>query len=188
MKPLAPVVPTAEQHAAPWWYRLLARLFPTRCREIPEANNPKWPDGSPRIVLRQFAIWKRRWYLQQFACREDPRFMHSHPFAFMIAIGLWGRYVEHRIAGPARERKAPYLYTLDSGHVHHVQSVTAGHTSLFLGFGPGHDGGIRDKRYYGAPTECVPTLEVAGRVVQGEAPRTATRPWREHIKEQVARI
>lgn len=106
--------------------------------------------------------------------------MHSHPATIMIVIGLWGRYTEQRIAGAPIERKSPYLYTLDRGHVHHVQQPTAGHTSLFLMFGVQHDDPIGDKRYFGAP--------VTVGEYDGWGPTTLTRPWRLHIKKKVARI
>ena len=166
------------QHPAPWWYRLLARLWPSRCREIPEANNPTWPDGSPRIVLRQFALVKRYVYLQQFACPEDSRFMHSHPYAFMLAIGLWGSYTERRIAGATKKRRAPYLYIMDGGHVHHVQAPGAGHTSIFLGLFRAADGSQGDKHYYGTPTP--------GGL--GQPATTYRALWSEHIREFVKRI
>src|SRR5687768_8513300 len=114
-------------HPAPWWYRLAARHFPDRCREIPEAINPD------RIVLRQVALVYRYLYIQQFASSEDMSWMHSHQWRFMIALGLWGSYTEKRLAGVARRRDAPYFYTLDHTTVHHVQVPSAGHTSLFLG-------------------------------------------------------
>jgi len=201
-----------DQHPAPWWYRLLARIAPGRCREIPEANNPTWsghdygdapicrrcgdygPDhtsaddpGCPRIVLRQFAIIKRYVYLQQFACAEDPRFMHSHPYRFMIAIGLWGGYFEQRIAGAARWRIAPYLYTLDGGHVHHVQQPLAGHTSIFVGLFRAADGTDGDKHYYGTPERIrVPDVIAENELVQ--APSTLRKLWTDHIRKQVKRI
>lgn len=159
---------------APWWYCLLAWLWPSRCREIPEANNPD------RLVLRQFAIVKRYAYLQQFASAEDPRFMHSHPYRFMLAIGLWGGYLERRIAGAPRRRRAPYLYALDGGHVHHVQEPTRGHTSVFVGIGRAEDDTEGDKRYFGVPWECDDET--------GEIPETLYRSWRRHIKVKVARI
>lgn len=161
------------QHPAPWWYRFLVWLWPSRCREIPEAVNPG------RVVLRQFAIVKGRWYLQQFASAEDPRFMHSHPFRFMFAIGLWGSYIERRIAGAPRRRRAPYLYTLDGGHVHHVQAPSRGHTSLFLGFGRAADGSEGDKRYFGTPVDGAS---------DGLGPETRAALWYDHIREQVKRI
>jgi hypothetical protein len=169
--------PTNE-HAAPWWYRLLARLFPSRCREIPEAQNPD------RIVLRQFAIVKRYAYLQQFASDEDDRYMHSHPYRFMLAIGLWGGYTEHRIAGESKRRTAPYLYALDGGHVHHVQDVSPGHTSVFIGIGRAADGTVGDKRYFGVPVECPPL----GTMAFDRPPLTLRRLWTDHIKVKVARI
>lgn len=171
------------QHAAPWWYRLLAHVWPSRCREIPEAANPTWPDGSPRIVLRQFAIVKRYVYLQQFACAEDPRFMHSHPYTFNVAIGLWGSYVERRIAGASRCRRAPYVYTLDAGHVHHVQAPTAGHTSIFIGLGRAVDGSPGDKRYFGTPTDV--TTEAHE---HGAQSITRSKLWTLHIQKKVKRI
>ena len=162
------------QHPAPWWYRLAVRLVPSRCREIPEARSPD------RIVLRQVAIAKHHWYLQQFASAEDPRYMHSHPFRGMIAIGLWGRYTEHRIAGASIERRAPYLYTMDGSHVHHVQEVSPGHTSLFLGFGRAADDSPGDKRYYGVPGPTSWTGSLS--------PITVFRSWQQHIVEKVKRI
>jgi hypothetical protein len=171
-----------EQHGRPWWYRLALRICPSRCREIPEADNPTWPDGSPRVLLRQVALVKRYVYLQQFACSEDARYMHSHPYRFMVALGLWGGYVEHRIAGPAILRTAPYCYTLDGGHVHHVQHPTAGHTSIFAGFLRAADGSLGDKRYFGAPYD---------QAFDGDVPlppQTRRKLWSDHIRKMVARI
>lgn len=176
---------TAEQRTygtdiewpAPWWYRLLAWLWPSRCREIPEANNPD------RLVLRQFAIVKRFVYLQQFASAEDPRFMHSHPYRRMIAIGLWGRYLEQRIAGAAKQRRAPYLYFMDAGHVHHVQSPGRGHTSVFIGIGRAADDSEGDKRYFGTPRLLAETT-----IPVVDAPTTFAKSWRDHIRVKVARI
>lgn len=177
--------PPAPGHwPAPWWYRLLARIAPGRCREIPEAANPD------RIVLRQFAIVKRYVYLQQFASGEDRLYMHSHPYRFMIALGLWGAYTERRIAGETRTRIAPYLYTMDGGHVHHVQNVTPGHTSIFAGFGRAADGSAGDKRYFGTPVDLDESRasnddhiphEIAGAV-------TFSRLWSKHIQKFVERI
>lgn len=183
LEPPAPPVSAGEdperQHPAPWWFRLAQRFFPDRCREIPEPDSPTWPDGSPRILLRQVSIWKRRWYLQQFACSEDPRFMHSHPAKFMVVLGLWGGYTEQRIAGAPKVRTAPYFFTMDAGHVHHVQKPGPGHTSLFLMFGIQHDDPVGDKKYFGAPV-----IDDQG----DEGPATRTRTWQRHIKKKVARI
>jgi hypothetical protein len=144
-------------HPAPWWYRLATRLIPDRCREIPEAVNPS------RIVLRQVAIWKRHAYLQQFAISEDPRYMHSHQWRRMFAIGLWGGYREMRIAGRPRYRAAPYFYTMDDSVVHQAQVPSPGHTSLFVGLGRDDD----LKYYYDALTRT---------------------HWAEHIRKKVKRI
>lgn len=210
--PLADVLePVPEvQHPRPWWYRLALRLWPSRCREIPEADNPTWCEhrrpitlddcgaggceredigtcfecgAPPRILLRQVALRKRRWYLQQFACSEDPRFMHSHPAKLMIVIGLWGGYTERRIAGAPITRTAPYVYTMDRGHVHHVQKPGAGHTSLFLMFGVQHDAEIGDKQYFGTPRDESTLVDV----LVG-SPLTVTRHWKAHIRRKVARI
>lgn len=89
------------EHPAPWWYRLAARYFPDRCREIPEARNPE------RVVLRQVALVKRYVYLQQFASPEDPRFMHSHQWHRTFAFGLWGSYREARRPRRGRHDQAP---------------------------------------------------------------------------------
>lgn len=171
------------EHPAPWWYRLALRLVPGRCREIPEAVNPD------RIVLRQVALWKHHAYLQQFASAEDPRFMHSHPFRHMLAIGLWGRYREHRIAGASIERRAPYLYVMDGGHVHHVQDVSPGHTSIFIGIGRAEDGAEGDKRFYGAPDkiEGSPYVDADGKVWY-PLPWTSWLPWQHHIRVKVKRL
>lgn len=213
--------PREVQHPRPWWYSLALRVCPSRCREIPEADNPTWcehrdpfqpgdaiepinADGpverpewaervglgwckvcgaAPRILLRQVALWRRRWYLQQFACSEDPRFMHSHPAKFMCVIGLWGGYTERRIAGAPIERRAPYVYTMDAGHVHHVQRPGPGHTSLFCMFGVRHDVEGEDKTYYGTPVD-----ESDATALGLGFPATITRPWKTHIRCKVARI
>lgn len=161
------------EHPAPWWYRLAARLCPSRCREIPEAVNPD------RVVLRQFALWHRHVYVQQFASSEDPRFMHSHQWHRTIAFGLWGSYTEHRIAGLPRKRTAPYCYTMGADVVHHVQSPGPGHTSIFIGLWRDDD----LKHYYGAPR----TLTDAA-VVEGDNPETWRARWEDHIVKMVSRI
>lgn len=143
---------------APWWYRLAARLFPDRCREIPEAQEPD------RIVLRQFAIVKRYAYLQQFASSEHQDWLHSHQWRYTFALGLWGEYTERRLAGATRRRRAPYAYFMDSSVIHQVTCPTAGHTSIFVGM-------FRDddlKHYY--PAE------------------TGRRLWSDHVKVMVKRI
>lgn len=170
----------AVEHPAPWWFRLANRYFPARCREIPEAQNPD------RIVLRQVALFKRYVYLQQFAGPEDSRYMHSHQWHRTIAIGLWGGYTEQRIAGPARRRTAPYFYTMDSSVVHHVQSVTPGHTSIFIGLWRDDD----LKHYYGAPalTEGHYSVDVFTGEFTALMPQTFRTLWSNHIKKMVARI
>jgi hypothetical protein len=166
-------VEVTQHHPAPWWYKLAERFFPTapktnptwfqtwrdRCREIPEAQNPD------RIVLRQFAVIKRYVYLQQFASHEDAEWMHSHQWYRTIAIGLWGWYIESRLAGrAARVRAAPYLYTMDDSVIHHVAVVSPGHTSIFIGLWRNDD----LKHYYRADHE--------------------RRLWSDHIKKMVKRI
>lgn len=133
-------------------------LFPGRCRAIPEANNPD------HCVLRQVAIVKRYVYLQQFASAEDREWMHSHQWEWTIAVGLWGGYTEFRLAGRPKKRTAPYFYTMDSSIVHHVQRVTPGHTSVFVGLFRNDD----LKFYFPAHGE--------------------KRHWETHIKTQVKRV
>jgi len=155
-----------QHHPKPWWYRLAERLFPERCREIPEAQNPE------RIVLRQFAIVKRYCYLQQFASGEDPQWFHSHQWRYTIALGLWGSYSERRKRRGAfnkswtyRVVRAPYLYAMDDRVIHQVTGPTAGHTSVFIGL-------FRDddlKRYWNCRTGYY-------------------RTWEDHIKVKVKRI
>lgn len=164
------------QHPKPWWYRLAERIAPHRCREIPEAQNPD------RIVLRQVALVYRHVYLQQFASGEDPRFMHSHQWRRMIAIGLWGKYSEARISGPDRVRRAPYFYTMDASVVHHVQEPGPGHTSIFIGLGRDDD----LKFYYGAPDLANPEGYMVPSM--GQKPATYRTPWHQHIQKMVKRI
>ncbi len=141
-----------------------------------------------RIVFWRGACWLAHAcnvYLQQFASDEDPNFMHSHPYKRMFALGFWGAYTEHRIAGISRRRKAPYAYSMDGGHVHHVQEVTPGHTSIFIGLGRAIDGTIGDKHYYGVP-EAIQCTEAHD--VVGCSPRTRRKIWSSHIKAMVKRI
>ena len=148
----------SAHNPAPWWYRVLERHFPDRCREIPEAQEPD------RIVLRQFAIVKRYAYLQQFASSESLGWMHSHQWRYVFAIGLWGSYTETRLAGASRRRIAPYAYGMDSSVIHQVLVPSPGHTSIFVGF-------FRDddlKHYYPS--------------------NPAKRLWSDHIKVMVKRI
>lgn len=150
---------STKQWPAPWWYRLAVRFIPDRCREIPEATDPD------TILLRQVAIWKQHAYLQQFASGENPDWMHSHPWRFMIAIGLWGSYIETRMAGPTRMRRAPYLFFLDNRSVHHVTDPARSHTSIFIGLGRKTD----NKHYFEYP----PKVKVH---------------WMAHIQRMVKRL
>lgn len=145
------------EHPKPWWYRLAERICPDRCREIPEARAPE------RIVLRQVALWKRHVYLQQFASSESASWAHSHQWHRTFALGLWGGYVEHRLAGPSRTRRAPYFYTMGADVIHRVALPSRGHTSLFVGLWRDDD----LKHYF--PT------------------RVGVR-WERHILKQVKRI
>ena len=169
-------IPSTQHHPAPWWYRLAERFIPERCREIPEAVN------TDRIVLRQVAIIKRYLYLQQFASSEDVRYMHSHQWYRTFALGLWGSYVEARIAGPYHRRAAPYFYTMDASVVHQVFAPSPGHTSLFLGLWRDDD----LKHYYGAPR---PARELLRQLEEDPGgPITYRRLWSAHIKKMVKRI
>lgn len=194
------------QHPPTWWFRLLAWLWPSRCREIPHPRQPTWPDGSPRILLRQFSIRLGHWYLQQFACNEDEK-LHSHPYRFMIALGLWGGYLEERAAGRPRRKSAPYFYTMDDTVTHHVRDVRPGHTALFLGFGRAPDGDDADKHYFARPSDSLPALlkeaadyinatdddghwhELEDRLREAAATPQASRVlWKDHIVKFVKRI
>lgn len=121
---------------APWWYRLAARLFPKRCREIPEANNPD------RIVLRQFAIARQYVYLQSFASGEDPEWFHSHQWRWLLCFVLWGSYVETRL-NLRRRVRAPWVYLMGPSTIHQVTEPRA-HTSLAIGMARDEDA----RRYF----------------------------------------
>ena len=142
----------------PWWYRAAERLIPSRCREVPEAQDPD------RILLRQVALWKKHVYLQQFASGEDPRWMHSHPWRYCLAIGLWGGYRELRLTGPWRNRRAPYFFVLDNRDIHNVTFPSRGHTSIFIGLGEKTD----NKHYFDS--------------------NPVTIHWTKHIKRKVKRL
>jgi hypothetical protein len=149
---------TRRAHAATWWYVLAERWFPERCREIPE---PQTPD---RIMLRQVALVYRYAYLQQFASSEHTDWMHSHQWKYTFSLGLWGNYIERRLAGPLLLRHAPYAYWMDASVIHQVLCPSAGHTSLFVGL-------FRDddlKHYYPS--------------------KPYKRLWSDHIKVMVKRI
>lgn len=112
-------------HHAPWWYTLLARYFPARCREIPDATDPD------RILLRQFAIVKRRIYLQSFASGEQPGRSHAHEGP-TLCIGLWGSYRDRALIGIWRKIRAPYLRLISREVWHRVGDPSPGHTSIFI--------------------------------------------------------
>lgn len=143
MSPYQRIYESSIEHPAPWWYRLAARWFPHRCREVPEAQDPD------RIVLRQFAIVRRYVYLQQFAGSEDAGWMHSHQWWRTFAFGLWGSYTERRLGGDfGRRVRAPYAYSMGRDVVHQIRAPSPGHTSIFIGV-------LRDddlKAYF--PADC----------------------------------
>ena len=145
---------------APWWYRLLARLFPKRVREIPEANNPD------RIVLRQFAIIRQFAYVQAFASGEDPDWYHSHQWRWLAVLVLWGSYTEKRRGREPRRVTAPALYVMGPGTRHQVTAPVQ-HTSIAIGFG--RDESLR--RYF--HKDDLDGLGI---------------PWTEHVKKMTARL
>ena len=156
--------PTAiPVHPAPWWFRLAQRWFPNRCREIPEPTDPN------RTLIRQFALWKRHVYLESFSSSENQLWMHSHQWRWTIAIGLWGSYIERRLAGRwLKFRDAPYCYVMGHDVVHNVDQPTAGHTSLLIGLWRD------DSMKYYFPTAANALDE--------------RRPWSAHIQRFVTRL
>lgn len=145
-----------------WWYILLAKWFPNRVREIPEARDPE------QILIRQFAIIKERAYLQQFACSENHNWHHSHPWKWgTIAIGLSGSVTDHKYGMKHLEKryKAPYIRYMGPAHIHRTSDPSPNHTSIFLGLGPKTD----EKYYY-------------------QNPPSNQRHWTKHIKKVVKRI
>lgn len=123
-----------------WWFRLLERKFPDRCREIPEATDTR------RILIRQFAIVKEHVYLQQFASGENEEWMHSHPWRRgTIAIGLWGSVRDKHLGNDMKTRRkfAPYLNYYGPTTIHQSTAPSPGHTSIFIGLGR-----KTDEKYY----------------------------------------
>lgn len=141
-------------HDAPWWYRLAARVLPSRCREVPEARNPE------RTLLRQAALVLRWAYLQGFASGEDPEWYHGHG-RWLLVVGLWGGYTEHRPGQPPQRRRAPYAFVMAPGELHAVDTPTRGHTSLAVFLSKG-------QRFY--------------------VRRSDVRGWRDHVRKEVACI
>ena len=159
-------------HPAPNWFKVLAALFPGRCREIPEATDPG------RVLLRQFAIVKRVCYLQQFASGENPNYYHRHEFQRMLVIVLRGSYIERRPGAPDRLVIGPCVYTMDDRIVHQVDEPSASHTSIFLGLRR------RGERTYFRRGRA--RIGVAGRVAS--ILDLTPIDWRAHVKRQVERI
>lgn len=148
-----------KHHPAPLWFRFLSWLFPSRCREIPEATDPG------RILLRQFAIIPRVCYLQQFASGENPDFYHRHEFARAHALVLSGSYTESRPGQQPRRVHAPAYYSMDRSVRHRVTDPSARHTSIFFGWKRVGERGYFHR--YALSTEI---------------------PWQKHVKQQVKRI
>lgn len=119
-------------HPPTWWYRLLSRWFPNRCREIPEATDP----SGKQVLLRQFAIVKKYVYLQQFASSEHPLFYHRHGWRWIFVFVLWGSYFERRLGGwktTYRGSAGPEFYVMNQNVVHQVHNPSPGHTSIAIG-------------------------------------------------------
>lgn len=164
-------------HPRPWWFELALRWWPERCREVP---CPTQPD---RIMLRQFALWGRHAYLQQFACSEELEWFHTHQWRRTFAFVLWGGYIERRLGEVARVRRAPAAYSMGPEVAHHIQHPTPGHTSLFIGLW--RDDAL--KRYL--PTmHQVGALGALGREWERQHSRMWWVRWEDHIKRMVARI
>jgi hypothetical protein len=152
--------PPQPFHPAPWWYRLAARVVPSRCREIPEC-------GGRRILLRQVALVGRTVYLQGFASGEDPAYMHSHPGTLVLVLGIWGACSERRLGrARVRRRVAPYAYAMDDATIHLNTEPTRGHTSIVAFLGRVEPG--PDREYFPADTRGV--------------------PWHEHTSVRVRRV
>jgi hypothetical protein len=142
---------------APWWWRLARRLWPARVREVPEPTDPG------RLILRQFALQRRRAYLQAFCGGENPDWYHSHQFRYVLVFVLWGSYTERRRVTVRRVR-APWVYLMGPDTIHQVTEPRS-HTSIAIGFG--RDESLR--RYY-------------------HKDALAGIPWTEHVKHLSPRI
>lgn len=162
----------------PWWFRWANYLLPERCREVPCPTQPE------RIMLRQFALWKRYAYLQQFACSEELNWMHSHQWRRVWAFVLWGGYVERRLGEAARNRRAPAVYTMDHRVAHHIQYPTPGHTSLFVGLWRDDD----LKGYFPTFWQVGLTGGLLGLEWERQHSRAWRKPWESHIQKLVKRI
>jgi len=152
--------PMVYEYDAPWWWAVVTKWFPERCREVPRAEDPEV------LLLRQFAIVKKYIYLQQFASAESYDWYHSHPWSWgTIAIGLWGVIGEETIGGVRRHHsfKAPYFRYMGQQWVHRSFPMSPGHTSIFIGLGRK----TNEKGYYRRPEY---------------------RHWTEHVEKVVNRI
>lgn len=150
-------------HPTPWWFRLLSRLAPSRCREIPEATEPE------RVLLRQFAIVHRVCYLQQFASGENPRYYHRHEFRRVWCLVLSGGYWESRPGAEDRFVSAPMLYSMTQQVLHRVTRPLPGHTSIFFGWSRNGER-VYFREYSDPSLDLLPI------------------PWQDHVKQQVKRI
>lgn len=162
-----------KEHGPTWWYKILSRVMPGRCREIPHAQDTK------RILIRQFAIVKRYVYLQQFASGEGKDHAHSHSWPWgTIAIGLSGFVQDYRhLTGTYSEFHAPYIRYMSADHIHATVGASRGHTSIFIGLGIKND---FLKNYF---------QQINWRGTDEQYGKGCVRTsWRRHILKKVKRI
>lgn len=108
--------------------RVLARVFPSRYRLIPRAQ-----DGKP--LLRQFKIFS--WcYLQSFVSAEVMQRFHVHRWRYMLSFVLSGEFAEERYPGTMYIiHTAPSVYQMDDTVVHRFARVAPNTWTLFFMFG-----------------------------------------------------
>lgn len=108
-------------------FKLLNKLFPTRCREIPHV------DGG--VLLRQVRVFKNV-YLQQFAQPEVVDMFHLHRWSKMRSFILSGHYVEERLYADKTRAKIRHqrftTFTMTRDVVHRVHYWSPRCWTLFI--------------------------------------------------------
>lgn len=126
-------------------FKILNKLFPDRCREIPGVNG--------KTLLQQVRVGKR-FYLHRFLQPEPKDIFHIHRWMKMRSFVLWGNYVEERMYADRTTSKIKHrmwsTFSMDKSVVHRIDEWNNAWT-LFYFSGNNSSWGYLDKDFNFTP-------------------------------------
>jgi len=124
------------------FYDIAAKLFPSRCREIPAI------DGG--ILLRQIKLTEKV-FLQNFAKPEPEGIFHLHRWERMRSFVLTGSFIEQRLRADRSKRLIRHrflsTYSMTRDVVHRVAYWSPRCWTIFIMMGNTGEWGYLDENF-----------------------------------------